>query len=226
MASPQAVIDAFRAAFPIAGNSRRIRYPPIAIRCDSARVAAGRVTDGEALYVSAVAVADGQPPPIPLPPQASDPKVPAHWPTFVAYRQSLFSEPDHDSAWQSQQLEYAFALGSPTARTEPAAERARISRRASGLVFVRSGQRPTNDVSSANPAQITPVDFNFLPNHVVFRGMPDPRWWNFEDAVTDFGQLDADHVDLAKLLVMEFALVYGNDWFSVPVPTPIGTWSA
>jgi hypothetical protein len=53
--------------------------------------------------------------------------------------------------------------------------------------------------------------------------MPDPRWWNFEDAVTDFGQLDADHVDLAKLLVMEFALVYGNDWFSVPVPTPIGT---
>ncbi len=40
----------------------------------------------------------------------------------------------------------------------------------------------------------------------------------FEDSVTDFGQLDAEHVDLAKLLVMEFALVYGNDWFSVPVP--------
>jgi hypothetical protein len=67
------------------------------------------------------------------------------------------------------------------------------------------------------------VDFNFLPNHVVFRGMPDPRWWNLEDSTTDFGQLDADHVDLAKLLVMEFALVYGNNWFSVPVPTPIGT---
>jgi hypothetical protein len=58
---------------------------------------------------------------------------------------------------------------------------------------------------------------------VVFRGMPDSRWWNFEDAVTNFGQLDADHVDLAKLLVMEFALVYGNDWFSVPVPTPVGS---
>jgi hypothetical protein len=53
--------------------------------------------------------------------------------------------------------------------------------------------------------------------------MPDARWWSFEDAVTDFGQLDADHVDLAKLLVMEFALIYGNDWFSIPVPTPIGT---
>jgi len=29
-------------------------------------------------------------------------------------------------------------------------------------------------------------------------------------------------VDLAKLLVMEFALVYGNDWFSVPVPVTVG----
>jgi hypothetical protein len=56
----------------------------------------------------------------------------------------------------------------------------------------------------------------------MFRGMHDPRWWMFEDSVTDFGQLDVQHVDLAKLLVMEFALIYGNDWFSVPVPTPMG----
>ena len=61
------------------------------------------------------------------------------------------------------------------------------------------------------------MNFAFLPNHVVFRGMPDPRWWNFEDSVTDFGQLDAEHVDLPKRLVMGFALVCGNDWFIVPV---------
>ena len=52
--------------------------------------------------------------------------------------------------------------------------------------------------------------------------MPQDRWWNFEDSVTDFGQLDAEHVDLAKMLVMEFALVYGADWFFVQVPTPVG----
>ena len=52
--------------------------------------------------------------------------------------------------------------------------------------------------------------------------MPDSRWWNFEDAVTDFGQLDVEHVDLAKLLVMEFALVYGNEWFWVPIPIQVG----
>jgi len=209
-------------AFPIA-----VKAPDSASTdSDSLRfrsLAAGRVTDGEALYVSALAVANGQPPPIPLPPQASDPKVATALSGFVSYRQSLFSEPDHDSAWQSQQLDYAFALGSPATEQNLLLNAPEFpGGHLDWYSFDLDNAQP-NDVSSANPAQITPVDFNFLPNHVVFRGMPDPRWWNFEDAVTDFGQLDADHVDLAKLLVMEFALVYGNDWFSVPVPTPIGT---
>ena len=83
----------------------------------------------------------------------------------------------------------------------------------------------TNPLAASNPAQITPFNFNFLPNHVTFRGVHDRRWWTLEDSVTDFGQLDAEHVDLAKLLVMEFALVYGHDWFSVPVPAPPGDLS-
>ncbi|HEY4214810.1 MAG TPA: hypothetical protein VGM84_25260 [Steroidobacteraceae bacterium] len=218
---PDSVITAFRATFPIAGTVPPDTYPD----ADSHRfrsVAAGRVTDGEALYVSASAVAAGQTPPIPLPPQAADPKVATALSSFVAYRRSLFSEPDHDPAWQSGQLDYAFALGSPApgqslllnAPDFPGGHLDWYS-------FDLDSARP-NPVAQSNPAQITTTDFTFLPNHVVFRGMPDPRWWNFEDAVTDFGQLDADHVDLAKLLVMEFALVYGNDWFSVPVPTPIG----
>lgn len=52
--------------------------------------------------------------------------------------------------------------------------------------------------------------------------MPEDRWWNFEDSVTDFGQLDVEPVDLAKMLVMEFALVYGGDWFFVPIPSTLG----
>lgn len=220
--SPQTVIDAFRAAFPIAAAPPDPTYAD----SDSLRfrsVAAGRVTDGEALYLSAVAVAAGQPPPSPLPPQASDPQVAATLTSFVAYRQSLFTEPDHDSAWQSRQLDYAFAVGSPTPQQNLLLSAPEFTGGHLDWYSFDLDVAQSNNASSSNPAQITPVDFNFLPNHVVFRGMPDARWWNFEDAVTDFGQLDAEHVDLAKLLVMEFALVYGNDWFSVPVPTPIGT---
>ena len=44
-----------------------------------------------------------------------------------------------------------------------------------------------------------------------------------EDRRTNFGEVRADSVDLGKLLLMEFALVYANDWFVLPYTLPIGT---
>jgi hypothetical protein len=52
--------------------------------------------------------------------------------------------------------------------------------------------------------------------------MPNPRWWNFEDGLTDFGDLQPDRVDLAKLLVIEFALLGADDWFQLPLPLDVG----
>ena len=46
--------------------------------------------------------------------------------------------------------------------------------------------------------------------------MPNPRWWQFEDGNVDLGNISADATDLAKVLVAEFALLYGNNWFVVP----------
>jgi hypothetical protein len=221
IANSEDVISAFRHSFPIGSTAPDPTYaPPDAMRFRS--LVAGRVTDGEALYQSAKAVANGQAPPTPLPAEAGNPGMAQVLADLVSYRGKLFNEPAQDPAWQSSQLDYAFALGSPvqnqnlllSARDFPGGHLDWYS-------FSLETGNP-NPVTTANPAQVTPVTFDFLPNHVVFRGMPDPRWWNFEDSVTDFGQLDADHVDLAKLLVMEFALVYGNDWFSVPVPMTVG----
>ena len=42
------------------------------------------------------------------------------------------------------------------------------------------------------------------------------RWWTFEDGRTNFGEIRPDTTDLAKLLFIEFGLVYSNDWFIVP----------
>ena len=221
IADPDTVIAAFREAFPIAPVPPDPTYAPV----DALRFRAlmtGRVTDGEALYASATATAAGETPPVPLPSAAGNPGMPALLSGFVAYRASLFSEPDADAAWQPDQLNYDFALGSPT----PAANLLLTAPDFPGghldwYSFSLQTTDPT-PASEANPATVTPVSFAFLPGHVVFRGMHDPRWWTFEDSVSDFGQLDAQQVDIAKLLVMEFALVYGNDWFAVPVPTPVG----
>ncbi len=219
--SPETVVNEFRQAFPVSADPPDPTYaPPDAVRFRS--IATGRVTDGEALYQSAKAVANGQPPARPLPAVAGDAAVVPILANFVSYRDSLFSEPAQDSAWQSGNLDFAFALGSPAPDQNLTLEADDFPGGHLDWYSFNLNPAAANAVSAANPAEVTPVTFDFLPNHVVFRGMPDSRWWNFEDGVTDFGQLDAEHVDLAKLLVMEFALVYGNDWFSVPVPVTVG----
>lgn len=221
-ASASAVITAFRLAFAIAATVPDPTYAPVdAVRFRS--LMAGRVTDGESLYVSAVAVAAGQTPPIPLPSAASTLGMPAVIAAFVAYRASLFTEPPADDAsWQSEELDYDFSLGSPTPAQNLLLNASSFPGGRLDWYSFSMANGSASQTAAANPAQLTPVNFNFLPNHIMFRGVHDPRWWVFEDSVTDFGQLDAQSVDLAKLLVMEFALVYSNDWFSVPVPAVIG----
>ena len=49
-----------------------------------------------------------------------------------------------------------------------------------------------------------------------------PRWWELEDGRTDFGNLDAESADLVKLAVMNFSLIYGDDWFSFPLEIEMG----
>lgn len=225
VASPETVIAAFRKAFPIASTSPDPASAPTdALRFRS--IAAGRVTDGEALYASAKVAAGGGVP-SPLPSEAASPGMPLVLSTFIAFRDGLFSQPATDTAWQATHLDYQFALGSPDpgepiVLNAPEFPGGHLDWYSFSLQQGAAGNAPP-----ASPAQITNTTFDFLPNHVVFRGMPDSRWWNFEDAVTDFGQLDVEHVDLAKLLVMEFALVYGNDWFWVAVPIPsLGTQAA
>ena len=63
----------------------------------------------------------------------------------------------------------------------------------------------------------------FLPSPILFEGMPNTRWWEYEDRRTNFGDVRPDTTDLGKLLVMEFALVYANDWFVFPYTSDIGT---
>lgn len=222
VANPDAVIAAFRTAFPINGAPTDATYSD----SDALRfrlVAAGRVTDGEALVQSVKTAANGQIPSPPLPPEAANPGMPQVLADLAAYRGSLFSEPARDTAWQSQRLDYDFALGSPAPNDDLLLAAPDFPGGHLDWYSFDLDTASANQAATANPATTTSATFNFLPNPVAFRGMPDPRWWNFEDAVTDFGQLDADHVDLAKLLVMEFALVYGNDWFTIPIPTPVGS---
>ena len=53
--------------------------------------------------------------------------------------------------------------------------------------------------------------------------MPAARWWEFENGTVDLGRLKAAPDDLGRLLLAEFALIYGNDFFVVPLTLPSGS---
>jgi hypothetical protein len=76
----------------------------VAARTASGTLAAGRVVNGVDLYASAQVFLKGVTPLQPLPSSANDSAVQKVLQDFVDFRQSLFSEPAEDSAWQSAKL--------------------------------------------------------------------------------------------------------------------------
>ena len=68
-----------------------------------------------------------------------------------------------------------------------------------------------------------PIIRSFIPTPVQYDGMPNTRWWSFEEGKTNFGDINPDTTDINKLLLIEFGLVYANDWYLLPLTVPAGT---
>jgi hypothetical protein len=61
-----------------------------------------------------------------------------------------------------------------------------------------------------------------LASPLRYPGMPADRLWEMEDARVNLGGVESEPWDLARLLLAEFALTYGNDWLVVPLDVPYG----
>jgi hypothetical protein len=221
VATAAPVITALRAAYPIAAAVPLDAPEDPTGRAVRASLA-GRVVDGIALAAAYATFQAGGTPVPPLPPEAAELGIPAALADLVAYRASLYSEPaGTDAAWQPRRLDYAASVVSAsTAGTATLTAPDFQGGDLDWYSFSYASSASAPPAPTASPAIET---FNFLPNHVTFRGMPPPRWWQFEDAVSDYGSIQPAQTDLASMLVMEFALVFGNDWFYVPVPTAVGS---
>jgi hypothetical protein len=136
---------------------------------------------------------------------------------------SIWSRPagEGDTAWVSEQLEYRFGCTVP----RPGGRRLRLQAQefASGRLdwygFDLAGEVPAAPV----PPEPQSTVFTVIPSRATYPGQPNPRWWMFEDGSVDFGSMRADTTDLARILVAEFALVYGNNWFVIPCRQPMGS---
>jgi hypothetical protein len=146
---------------------------------------------------------------------------------FVAWFQRLFYQPtpaQPASSWLPDRLEYQFSTSSPLVSGEKVFVAEQYSQ--GHLDWYNFDVDPDRQVLGTPlqpPVKPTPLTFTMLPGQVTFNGMPNTRWWRFEDGRTNFGQITPDTTDLAKLLLIEFGLVYANDWFLVPFTMPTGS---
>jgi hypothetical protein len=134
---------------------------------------------------------------------------------------SLVVQPEAgvEDAWQPSRLEYRFGVAAPDGGGSLTLE---AQEYVGGRLDWYSLDRGPAVAPVAGGAAAERLVRTVLPTSVVFDGMPATRWWAFEDRRTNFGDVRPDTTDLAKLLMMEFALVYANDWFVVPIRLDIG----
>lgn len=146
----------------------------------------------------------------------------------------VYSQPTalDDSAWLDSYLEYQFACAAPADETGETQTVLVAQQYHHGHLDWYSFDLDTslNAQLLSKPEAIIPEarlrveePISFIPNPIEFSGMPNVRWWEFEDRLTNLGDLRASTSELATLILAEFGLIYGNDWSLVPYEVEVGT---
>ncbi|MBO0935319.1 hypothetical protein J2I47_02035 [Fibrella sp. HMF5335] len=135
----------------------------------------------------------------------------------------VYSQPDPvaGDAWLPEHLEYQFGvtLNEPDARVSLDARQYY-----EGHLDWYSFDRGNTQFNGLAPATERTV-LSYIPTPIQYYGMPNRRWWTFEDGVTNLGNLNTQTSDLATLLFAEFALLFSNDWHLLPCELPVGTFT-
>ena len=133
------------------------------------------------------------------------------------------SAPD-EIAWAPSRLTYQFSCA-----TDPGAGQTVLvgDNYGQGRLdwFAVDVEKPSEGLGNVGrEATQAPIEeaLSFLPAAIRFAGMPSHRFWEMEDSKVEFGEITANTTDIAKVLLMEFILAYGNDWCLIPYEVEIG----
>jgi hypothetical protein len=177
----------------------------------------GRVIDAVKLHADLVAAGSSLPPSpaIPGAQRQTVLKVTRDW---LQWYGSLFAEPSgQNAAWSADRLEYKFTMATAGDKGSYVAQEYD-----GGLIDWYTFDRTTVQLP-ASTTQPAVKQRTVVATPVTFRGMPARRFWEMEDGGTNLGLLAAGAEDLGRLLLREFVLIYGNDWFQFPLVAPVGS---
>jgi hypothetical protein len=218
---------AFIAAYPLPGPepSDRERLDPDSLRY--LEVMAGRVPHGGALY-DACRLAAPALPSVPLIAPADVATVQQLVTRWLTWVDSLFSDrPTDVNVWDADRMEYQFAVSGKLGASEITLEADEyVDGRLEWYSFnvrggVSLGATTTPPPQGNEPAPLPPR--GAIPTPVRFRGMPANRFWEFEDGRVNLSSITGAPEDLVRVAMLEFGMVFGDDWFLVPLRLPVGS---
>ncbi|GAA2399839.1 hypothetical protein GCM10010191_03760 [Actinomadura vinacea] len=140
---------------------------------------------------------------------------------LVKWFDDLIDQPAGDVTWDPRRLEHRFSIA---AGQQGGTEKVLTAQEyPGGELDWHAFSIDRNVQMGGTTAPPAPINRTVFPAPVRYSGMPLPRWWAVEDGRTNFAAVRPDSTDLARLVVLEFALVYSNDWFHLPCDLPAGT---
>ncbi|MBI5301749.1 MAG: hypothetical protein HY868_06415 [Chloroflexi bacterium] len=126
-------------------------------------------------------------------------------------------------AWNPQRQEYALALSAKITDGPVVLTASEYSDGDLDWYSFNVSNQPDlgKPATTLTPENVQPSPM--LPTLVRYPGMPADRYWEFEDGAVNLGMIQAGPTDLSRMLLAEFGLIYGNDWFIVPLDLPVGS---
>jgi len=172
----------------------------------------GRVPDGAALpRVIRAKLAPASSPPI----DTNEARVLRAW---IAWAAARFDQaPSGPSTWDPEHVEYAFTASGMGAAGEAVLVAPEY---VEGQLEWYDFEHGTGTLGTTNTA--TARRAFRIPAPLDFAGMPNPRFWTFENPGVRFDQLELlsdpeKPPSPATLMVLDFALSYSDDWFLIPI---------
>ena len=131
-------------------------------------------------------------------------------------------------AWQHERAEYCAGIAAPSPSSQHVLEAQEYyDGDLDWHVFWADGREgagiETPETQSPSPQIPENGHGPVLPTGIQLPGMPHERWWEFEDGSVNLTKIDMLPEHLGKILMIEFALLFSNDWFLFPVSLPRGS---
>lgn len=143
-----------------------------------------------------------------------------------AWYKKLFSQPEpikeeegqkENSSWCAHELAYKFKLSSKDEKQKIYAP----DYQSGHLDWYSFDKSEIDSLPSNEPSNEEKEDY-FFPTNVSFIGMPDKRLFSFEEGKIDLSKMNLDTPDLLQLMLLDFSMVSGSDWFTVPLKMELG----